>query len=449
MKEGSGKKNIVYLHCHDTGRYIQPYGYAVDTPNLQRLAERGITFRDLHCAAPSCSPSRAGLLTGMWAHSAGMFGLVNRGFELARRECHLAYHFKKYGYATILGGVQHVTRERDGIAYDRILGIEGCNSMEMAERALDALGEAGNGPFFLDIGFSDTHRPFDRGDIVENPAYVRPPEPLPDTEQTRQDMADFMAEAKRFDDAAGCLLEGIYERGLEGDTIILCTTDHGIAFPGMKCNLTRYGTGVFGILACPSLIVPGKVSDALASQVDFFPTLCDLAGIPVPDWVQGVSLQPILTGQKEQVRQELYAEVSYHCNYEPQRMVRTKRWLYIRRYTQDDTVYCADCDEGPSKELLLEYGWQGRRVDKEQLYDLVFDPLERNNVAGLAEYADALGQMRTLLDAWQENTQDPVLKGTIREFATNTEDGTVYVSDSRDIHTYDLWKREEQKEGYA
>ncbi len=449
MKEESSRKNIVYLHCHDAGRYIQPYGYAVATPNLQKLAERGVVFRDLHCAAPSCSPSRAGLLTGMWPHSAGMLGLVNRGFELTHKECHLAYLLQEYGYTTILAGIQHVTRKRNGIAYDRILEIEGCGSAEMAKQALEALEEVGNGPFFLDIGFSDTHRPFTRGDAAGNAAYVRPPEPLPDTEQTRQDMADFMAEAKRFDDAAGCLMDGIYERGWGENTIVLCTTDHGIAFPGMKCNLTQYGTGVFGILVCPSLIMPGRVSDALVSQVDFFPTLCELTGIPVPDWVQGVSLLPVLTGRQEQVREELYAEVSYHCNYEPQRMVRTKRWLYIRRYAQADTVYCADCDEGASKELLLEYGWQDRKVDREQLYDLVFDPLERNNAAGQAEYAGILEQMRARMDAWQQRTQDPVLKGTIRSFTTNTGDGTVYVSDSKDIHTYDLWEREEQKEGYA
>ncbi len=448
MGKENSRKNIVYLHCHDTGRYIQPYGYGAATPNLQKLAERGMAFRDLHCAAPSCSPSRAGLLTGMWAHSAGMLGLVNRGFELAHKECHLAYHVKKHGYTTILAGVQHVTRQRNGIAYDRILEIEGRSSVEMAGQALKALDETEGGPFFLDIGFSDTHRPFTRDDAV-NPAYVRPPEPLPNTKETRQDMADFMAEAKRFDDAVGRLTAGIRERGWEENTIVLCTTDHGIAFPGMKCNLTRYGTGVFGILVCPSRIAPGKTSDALASQIDFFPTLCELAGIPVPDWVQGVSLLPVLTGLQEQVRQELYAEVSYHCNYEPQRMVRTKRWLYIRRYTQADTVYCADCDEGASKELLLAHGWQERRVDKEQLYDLVFDPLERDNIAGQAQYADVLGQMRTLLDTWQEQTQDPVLKGRIRDFTTNTQDGTVYVSDDKDVHTYDLWEREEQKEGYA
>ncbi len=85
------KPNIVYIHSHDTGRYIQPYGHAVPTPNLQKLAEQGVLFRDAHNAAPTCSPSRAALLTGQAPHSCGQFGLVNRGFQLRDREKHIAH----------------------------------------------------------------------------------------------------------------------------------------------------------------------------------------------------------------------------------------------------------------------------------------------------------------------------------------------------------------------
>ena len=76
------KPNIIYIHSHDTGRYVQPYGYNVPTPNLQRLAEEGALFRQAFCVAPTCSASRAALLTGQVPHSAGMTGLVNRGFSL-------------------------------------------------------------------------------------------------------------------------------------------------------------------------------------------------------------------------------------------------------------------------------------------------------------------------------------------------------------------------------
>src|SRR5947207_3061874 len=74
--------NILYLHSHDTGRYIQPYGYAVPTPNLQKLASEGFLFRRAFDAAPTCSPSRAALLTGHCPHENGMLGLAHRGFSL-------------------------------------------------------------------------------------------------------------------------------------------------------------------------------------------------------------------------------------------------------------------------------------------------------------------------------------------------------------------------------
>ena len=68
--------NIVYVHSHDTGRHIQPYGYQVPTPNLQHLADQGILFRQAFCVVPTCSGSRACLLTGQYGHCNGMLGLV-------------------------------------------------------------------------------------------------------------------------------------------------------------------------------------------------------------------------------------------------------------------------------------------------------------------------------------------------------------------------------------
>lgn len=75
------RPNILCLHSHDTGRYVQPYGYDVPTPHIQRFAEQGVVFRQAFNAAPTCSPSRAALLTGQSAHSAGMIGLAHRGFR--------------------------------------------------------------------------------------------------------------------------------------------------------------------------------------------------------------------------------------------------------------------------------------------------------------------------------------------------------------------------------
>ena len=83
--------NILYLHSHDTGRAIQPYGHQVPTPNIQRLADQGLLFRHTYCGAPSCSGSRACLLTGQWAHSNGMMGLAHRGFVLNDYSQHIVH----------------------------------------------------------------------------------------------------------------------------------------------------------------------------------------------------------------------------------------------------------------------------------------------------------------------------------------------------------------------
>ncbi len=82
MPATSERPNILYLHTHDIGRYVQPYGYAVPTPHLQALAEEGVLFRQAFCANPTCSASRATLLTGMYPHNNGMTGLAHRGWAL-------------------------------------------------------------------------------------------------------------------------------------------------------------------------------------------------------------------------------------------------------------------------------------------------------------------------------------------------------------------------------
>ena len=74
--------NVLYLHTHDTGRVISPYGYAVETPRIQEFCEDAMFFQQAFCVAPTCSPSRAGLLTGTYPHQNGMLGLAQRGFHV-------------------------------------------------------------------------------------------------------------------------------------------------------------------------------------------------------------------------------------------------------------------------------------------------------------------------------------------------------------------------------
>ena len=437
------RPNIIYLHSHDTGRYVEPYGYAIRTPNLQRLAEQGMLFRQAHNAAPTCSPSRAALLTGMCPHSAGQFGLVNRGFDLPDPSRHLVHTLRAAGYHTALAGVQHVRRDPRTIGYHQILETGGRKAREVAPAAAQFLGAAPAQPFFLTVGFSETHREFPPPAPADDARYLRPPAPLPDTPQTRADMAAYQASVTALDQGIGLVLGALQEAGLADDTLVICTTDHGLPFPRMKCNLTDHGTGVMLILRGPGGFGGGRVSDALVSQIDLFPTLCELLAIAPPAWLQGRSLLPLVRGEKEEINDAVFAEVNYHGQYEPQRMIRTRRWKYIRRYLDRRVPSLANCDNSLSKELLLRRGWADLPMAEEQLYDLVFDPNEAANLAGDARHAGTLAEMRERLTRWMEETDDPILNGPIPEPHGAT------VSRPDDVDPKALWAYTERPPDFA
>ena len=153
----------------------------------------------------------------------------------------------------------------------------------------------------------------------------------------------------------------------------------------------------------------------MISQLDFFPSICELISAEPPAWLQGTSFLPILRDDVDEINEEIFAEVSYHAAYEPKRAVRTKRYKYIRRYVEEQTghstMVLANCDDSLSKSVWLEQGWADRPIASEQLYDLVFDPNEANNVIDDPVYAHVLEEMRNRLMAWMERTDDPILDG--------------------------------------
>jgi len=408
------RPNILYLHSHDTGRYVQPYGHAICTPHLQKLAEEGMLFRQAFCANPTCSPSRACLLTGQYAHSNGMLGLAHRGFALNDYSQHILHTLRRHGYIAALAGVQHIASHTDGgawrkIGYDRHLGDPSVAHTAAAEFILSNPAQ----PFFLSVGFVETHREFPDAHPEDDARYCLPPLPLPDTPETREDMARFKASARRLDEKMGVVLDALAHAGLDGDTLVICTTAHGIAFPCMKCSLTDGGIGVMLIMRGPGGFTGGTVVDALVSHVDVFPTVCDVAGVPRPPWLQGVSLVPLVTGSAGAVRDEIFAEVNYHAAFEPMRCARTTRHKYIRRYDGRRHPVLPNCDDGPSKSLWMGCGWNDVAPADEALYDLVFDPAETNNGAGDPRYASALDEMRARLARWMRETGDPLLAGGI------------------------------------
>jgi len=408
------RPNILYLHSHDTGRFVQPYGHAVPTPNLQRLAEQGVLFRQCFCGGPTCSPSRAALLTGQCAHSSGMIGLAHRGFRLKDYGQHIVHTLRTGGYTSTLIGVQHVAPwdEKESIGYDRIIDSKGgWDTQKIASAAADFFQGPPARPFFLSVGFIQTHRKYPEPGPGEDPRFCRPPAPLPDTPRTRYDMACYQASARILDEGMGAVLDALDAAGLADDTLVICTTDHGIAFPGMKCNLTDHGVGVMLIMRGPGGFAGGRVCDALVSHIDVFPTLCDLLDVARPGWLQGKSMMPLIRGEAEEINEAIFSEVTYHAAYEPMRCVRTGRWKYIRRFDDRGRPVLPNCDDSPSKDVWLDHGWRERPLAQDELYDLLFDPNEARNVAADPAMADVLAEMRGRLERWMRDTDDPILEG--------------------------------------
>lgn len=433
------RPNILYLHTHDAGRYVQPYGYPVSTPNIQKLAEQGVTFRQAHCTTPTCSPSRAGLLTGMSPHSCGMVGLAGMGFALNDPKQHIVHTLREAGYRSQLIGQQHVAKDPEAIGYDDVIqfpeiprrkGAHTNRAEVVAPVAADWLKKAPKQPFFLSVGMDDTHRIWPTPCAEDDPRWVRPPAPIPDTPITRRDFAGYRTSARNLDRGFGQVLDALEEAGLATNTLVICTTDHGLGFPRMKSHLYDGGTGVMLIMRGPGGFNGGKLSDALLSQIDIFPTLCQLLEIQPPEWLEGKSLMPVIRGEVRDINDHIFTEINFHGGYDPTRAVRTRRYKYIRHFnTPAFPARTSNQRRGPTLDYWLDMGWRERRFPDEELYDLVFDPNEADNLAGRPEAASVLDSMRGRLERWMKYTNDPLLSGPV----PTPPGATVYDVDSRCI----------------
>ncbi len=417
--------NILLLHTHDSGRFIQPYGCGIPTPHLMDLARDGTLFRHAFCAGPTCSPSRAALMTGMAPHTCGMLGLAHRGFQLDDGSTHLVSYLNDRGFETVLCGIQHEAPQEGRIGYRRILrdrnGVRHPGAPEKwaewdvgnARRVADFLRTPADRPFFLSFGMVNTHRPFPPIDSAIDPAYVLPPFPIPDNEGNRKDMAGFLSSMRVVDRCVGLVLEALRETGRARDTLVLFTTDHGIAFPGMKCTLHDTGIGVSLLLRLPGGGNAVRSVDALVSHLDIFPTICDLLGFEPPPWLQGHSLLPLLEGKTDRIRDQVFAEVTFHAAYEPMRCIRTDRHKLIRLYDTDTRPVPANIDDGPAKAYFLDHGGLVEARQPDMLFDLALDPVERINRVHDPRYRTVYADLSRRLEIWMRETKDPLLSGPV------------------------------------
>jgi arylsulfatase A-like enzyme len=148
----------------------------------------------------------------------------------------------------------------------------------------------------------------------------------------------------------------------------------------------------------------------MVSQIDIFPTLCDLLGIEQPGWLQGKSMMPLIEEGKEEINHAIFGEVTFHAAYEPMRCIRTQRYKYIRRFDTRTTPVLPNIDDSPSKSLWLQSGYAQKELPREFLFDLNMDPTELHNLADQAEYQATKLELATQLHQWMVNTNDILLQ---------------------------------------
>ncbi|MBN1445647.1 MAG: sulfatase [Candidatus Omnitrophica bacterium] len=419
--------NIIVVICHDLGQHLGCYGVPdVRSPNIDEFAESGVRFDNSFCTAPQCSPSRAALWTGRFPHANGVVGLTHGGFanDFNPGEQHFAEILSNAGYETHLFGEQHerpVAKSYSGYEYNH--GIKPCGELAADFAGLIAEREKTAPPLFVHLGFTETHRPFTHGGIEVLPYdQLTVPGYLPDIPEVREDLADIEACIVSVDRAFARIVASIRSSSMAGNTIIMFTADHGIAFPHSKMTLYDPGIEVPLILAGPG-IQGETVRYEMISNVDVMPTLLDLAEIPHPSNLQGRSFSGLLKQGEYTPSELIFAEKTYHTYYDPMRAVRSKRWKLIANFE------CAPYQEmPPPNDQVNAKGYveiaKVLNIPRNlfyhppfELFDLENDPYEQHNLADDPNCRSIRDNLVCSLRKWMKDTGDPLLNGPMAQGA--------------------------------
>ena len=422
--------NVIFLNTDQQSRYAMgasgnPW---VHTPNLDALAASGVRFTRAYCAAPVCSPSRSCLNTGRPSHETGVFvnGIPPRS-DLPEM-CGL-FHAAGYDVAWVGNrrGDQPPTPteadERFHLAFpEGQPGLGADMDDPVVDAAIDFLRRERDRPFFLtvplmnphDICYSVMDKTPDTADEQQElpplPENFEPLEPEADfirrcrtrqhygQENTytagwdenrwRRYLREYYSLCERVDTEVGRLLGALRESGLEQDTLILHTADHGEGMAAhrwvVKLMFWENVVGVPLTLSWPGTILAGGTRHQLTSGMDVLPTLCDYAGITTPKGVSGRSLRDAIDGKGDDARD--FVVIQLHPDTEDidfaARIVVSREHKYIA------------FSEGEPRELL---------------FHLETDPGEVDDLAARPDAAAVLGVHRAYLARWVEQTGDPFI----------------------------------------
>lgn len=440
----------------------------VDTPAFDRIANSGILFTNAFVTSPGCAPSRASMVLGRYPwqnehagnHAAAWPGKLVTFPDL----------LEDAGYFTGYTGkgvdpFQHGLGGREinpaGNEYNEIRidpkPRPGILPIDYAKNFAAFLDEKKpDQPFLFWYGGKEPHRSFDPGSGLragKSLGDVQVPPFLPDTGEIRSDLLDYALEIEWFDLHLARMIALLEERGELDNTLIIVTSDNGMAFPSAKATSYEYGLHVPLAVAWGERIESGRVVDGLVSLLDIYPTLFELLGLPLPKErpAEGKSLTGVLLpdaeSKSEPFREAVYAGRERHSSARwqnlgyPQRTIRTDRYLYVWNFHPERwlagspekfgengerltafhdvdqasshskvaNAVLVDQRDDPSIAPFFDLGY-GKRP-QEELFDIVVDPGCTNNLANDPAYASTRNSLNTMLFDRLEETGDPRVIG--------------------------------------
>lgn len=424
------KPNIVLIIADDVSwNDIAAYGHPnIKTPNLDKLAQDGMRFNEAFLTTSSCSPSRTSIISGLYPHNTDAEQL---SWPLPEGKNTFVQQLKTAGYWTGLAGKYHMgdpvrddfdelleMQWKDApIGLDRRLVGDGSGCDEW----LKLLKDRPKGkPFFTWLASFDAHRPFYEGisDDPYGPEDVIIPPYMPKTDATKKDFALYYDEITRMDTYIGKVIAELDAQGVTDNTMILFISDNGRAFPRDKTTLYDGGIKTPWIVKWPAKIKAGSVNNNLVSSADIASTFMSVAGLkPLPEF-DGKDISSLLMGENKEIHDEVYAEDHFHDFEDYTRAVRTQKYKYIKNYY-------SDLPNTPSADVLRDRTWKSMVEEnkkgtlneaqmrcfeiprsEEELYDIVADPNELNNLVQNKAHTEALNDMRSRLETIRVNTKD-------------------------------------------
>lgn len=423
----SENPNIILFITHDQGQYLGCYDSpqtpnSLKTPNLDKFAKNGVRFTNYFCTAPQCSPSRGSIQTSLYPHQNGLMGLVDRGWTLPETNKTLPMYLKENGYTTHLLGFQHEAFDAYTLGYDTISKrrpemLYNCQKMNKNYQEFFKSHQNDDSPFYVCLGVTQVHRPFGVwGDPVDPESVIIPPY-LPDNEIVREDLSQFYGAIQGVDSCIGNIINQLEDLNLRENTLFIYTTDHGEAYPRAKCTLYDPGIKTLLLMSWPNsnIIQQNTLYNQMISNIDLLPTILDLIGAEVPLKVEGWSFFPLLKGQIDIFREEIYSEKTFHEIYDPIRSIRTEKFKFIINFEKSRNLYQIgmDVQQDALGKYMLELINKPR--PGEELYDLKNDPDERINLIDHLDYKDIILELKNRLFNWMKQTKDPILNGKVED----------------------------------